>query len=63
MPLFRLLFEDVVKPVQQDSRLLHIVPNPERAQNSRIGHRRQRTECNKAADAQISVNYLDRSNP
>src|SRR5205809_7806995 len=63
MALFRLLFENVVQPIQEDGGVLQVVPNSERAQNSRIRHCRERAKCNKLTDAQVTVNDLGSTDP
>ena len=53
--LLRFLFENVVQPIQQNGGELHVVPHPERPQDSAVSHRGQRTESDKSADAEASV--------
>ena len=46
--LLGLLLEDVVQPVQQHRAELHLVPDAQRAQDRRVGHRGQRAERDEA---------------
>ena len=63
MALLRLLFKNVVQPIQLNGGELHGVPDPEGAQNSRVCHCRQRAKCDKPTDAQVTIDDLDRANP
>ena len=63
IPLLWLLLENIVEPVNQNCCQLQVVPNTESAQNRRVRNRRQRTEGDKSADAEMTVDHLVCANP
>ena len=56
--LLRLLFENIVQPIQQHGGELHVVPDAERAQNSRVSQRGQRTKRDESTDAEVAGDDL-----